>query len=304
MATTLTAASAGFPPILVTDLINAVKGRSAIVGLCNQSPMPFNGLRQYTFNADSEISVVGESGTKPASSLTLTPKTITPFKVVYQARVTDEFLRCSEELQISIMQSYTEAWAAKLAKGIDLMFIHGVDPYTNVLAPSSISSYFDGDVTGNIATWDSTGSATPDSAVEDAIGLIQANFYDPTGIALSPAFRKALADMTLQSGERFYPGLAWGAEQNSMNGVATRVGTAVGTMPTTTELKTDYAIVGDWNAFKWGFSSEIAMELIEYGDPDQTGVDLKAHNQVMIRSEAYLGGAILDPNAFAIIRAA
>ena len=51
----------------------------------------------------------------------------------------------------------------------------------------------------------------------------------------------------------------------------------------------DHAIVGDFqSAFKWGFSKEIPMEIIKYGDPDNSGKDLKGYNQVYIRAEVYI----------------
>ena len=60
--------------------------------------------------------------------------------------------------------------------------------------------------------------------------------------------------------------------------------------------------VGDFaNGFKWGFAKDIPLEVIPYGDPDQTGKDLKAYNQVYLRAETYIGWGILDPSAFAKI---
>ena len=60
--------------------------------------------------------------------------------------------------------------------------------------------------------------------------------------------------------------------------------------------------VGDFeNAFKWGYAKEIPLEIIEYGDPDNSGNDLKGYNQVYLRAEVYLGWGILDPEAFARI---
>ena len=43
------------------------------------------------------------------------------------------------------------------------------------------------------------------------------------------------------------------------------------------------------------------MEIIQYGDPDNSGKDLKGYNQVYIRAEIYLGWAIMIPEAFARI---
>ena len=67
------------------------------------------------------------------------------------------------------------------------------------------------------------------------------------------------------------------------------------------------AIVGDFdNCFKWGYAKEIPLEVIEYGNPDNDAElgDLKGHNQVYLRAEAYIGWGIIVPEAFAIIKAA
>ena len=65
---------------------------------------------------------------------------------------------------------------------------------------------------------------------------------------------------------------------------------------------TDVAIVGDFaNCFKWGFSKEIPLRVIEFGDPDNSGSDLAGHNQVYLRAEVYVGWAVLNGAAFARI---
>ncbi len=66
----------------------------------------------------------------------------------------------------------------------------------------------------------------------------------------------------------------------------------------------DHAIVGDFeNRFKWGYADNIPMEIIQYGDPDGAGRDLKAHNEIRLRAEAYIGWGILDEKAFARVKA-
>ena len=60
--------------------------------------------------------------------------------------------------------------------------------------------------------------------------------------------------------------------------------------------------MGDFaNAFRWGYSKQIPLEVIRYGDPDNSGLDLKGYNQVYLRAEVYLGWGILEPKAFALI---
>ena len=67
----------------------------------------------------------------------------------------------------------------------------------------------------------------------------------------------------------------------------------------------DKAIVGDFeNMFKWGYAKEVPMEVIKYGDPDNTGKDLKGYNQVYLRAETYIGWGIFAPSHFARIKEA
>lgn len=291
-----------FPEELLPELINRVQGASSIAALCGARPIPFNGLKQFVFNMESEISIVAESGKKPAAAMTMTPITVTPIKVVYQSRVTDEFMYGSRELRIDILSNFIEGQGRKMAKGLDLMAFHGVDPASGNIS-ASIPSYFDHDVTNVVQAL--SNNSTYDQNVEDAISMIQAAYYNPTGIAMSSDFRRGLANMTLQSGERVYPALAWGASQSSMNNVRTDVNNTVSAFPVTSNgsTYTDMAIVGDFqSAFRWGYSLNNRFEVIEFGDPDGSGYDLKAYNQIMLRAEAYLGFAVLDKAAFAIIK--
>ena len=59
-----------------------------------------------------------------------------------------------------------------------------------------------------------------------------------------------------------------------------------------------------FNYFKWGYAKQIPMEIIKYGDPDNTGKDLRGHHQIYMRAEVYLGWAIMSDDAFARIVAA
>ena len=49
---------------------------------------------------------------------------------------------------------------------------------------------------------------------------------------------------------------------------------------------------------KWGYSKDIPLKVIEYGDPDNSGKDLQGYNQVYIRAEVFMGWGILDANSF------
>ena len=65
-------------------------------------------------------------------------------------------------------------------------------------------------------------------------------------------------------------------------------------------------VIGDVRVFERGAricGLEIPVQVIQYGDPDNSGSDLAGHNQVYLRAEFYIGWAILAPAFFAKIEA-
>lgn len=283
-----------FDPVLVTDLIDKVKGSSALASLCAQTPIPFNGQKEFIFTMDDEVDLVAENGKKTAGSIALTPTTIIPLKVEYGARISDEFMYASEEAQIDILKSFNDGFAKKVARGLDIMALHGVNPRSKTASALIGTNHFDNGVT------EVTEAVSADALVESAIEVVQGNDYDVTGIAMAPAFRSALAKQTYVDGQKMYPELAWGSAPGTINGLPVQVNNTV-----SFNNSTDLAIVGSFtDAFKWGYSKEIPLEVIRYGDPDNSGMDLKGYNQVYIRAEVYLGWGILDKSAFAVIRSA
>lgn len=292
-----------FDPKLVTDLIDRVKGTSALAALCGQTPIPFNGLKEFTFSMDDEVDLVAESGNKSRGHMALDPVTIMPVKIEYGARTSDEFIYATEEEKIEVLKSFNEGFAKKAARGLDIMAFHGVNPRTNEEAELIGTNCFDKKVTQTVAAG---GSETADAKIEAAIAMVNANEEDVSGMAMSTMLRDALAAMTKQSGEKMYPELAWGSKPGNINGLPVAVDSTVGKSITRdgSEISTDLGIVGDFaSGFKWGYAKEIPMEIIKYGDPDNSGRDLKGHNEIYIRCEMYLGWGILIPSAFARILA-
>lgn len=273
-----------FDPKLVGDLINKVQGASAIAQLSGQTPIPFNGQKEFIFTMDSEVDVVAESGAKSHGGVTVTPKTIVPIKIEYGARVSDEFLYAAEEEKIQILQAFNEGFARKVARGIDLMALHGVNPRTGLASAVIGTNNFDSVITTPVEA--ALGLGDIDEAIEEAIGAVDR----VTGMALSPAGRAALAKLTATDGRALFPELAWGNAPKVVNGLAVEVNDTV---------EDAVAYLGDFaNAFKWGFAKQIPLEVIQYGDPDNSGLDLKGYNQVYLRAEAYVGWGILDDAAF------
>lgn len=281
-----------FDPALVKDLINKVKGHSSLAVLSGQTPIPFNGRKEFTFTMDSEIDVVAENGKKSHGGVTVEPVTIVPIKVEYGARISDEFMIASEEEQIDILKAFNDGFAKKLASGIDIMAFHGVNPRTGLESAVIGENNFDKKVTQTV-DYDAT---KPDANIEAAIALVEGSECDITGMAIAPAVRTALAAMTKQNGEKLYPDFAFGGKPKNLGSYTLDINKTVATG------EVDKGIVGDFaNMFKWGYAKEIPMEIIQYGDPDNSGKDLKGYNQIYIRAEAYVGWGILDGNSFARI---
>ena len=285
-----------FKPELVTDMFNKVKGHSTLAKLCGATPIPFAGTDTFIFSMDGEASIVGEGGNKPAGNADFKTVTIKPIKFVYQHRVTDEFTKLSEEKQLPYLEAFSDGFSKKIARALDIAGFHGVNPYDGETSATIGNNCFDKAVSTTI-TFD---TAAPDDNIDSAVAPIQAADGIITGIAMTPAFGSALGAMkTKNSNLPVYPEFRFGANPGNFGGMMSDINN---TLSFGNSL--DRAIVGDFaNAFKWGFAENIPLEIIEYGDPDGQG-DLKRTNQIVLRSEAYIGWGILDASSFTRIVAA
>lgn len=289
-----------FPKELVGEMFNLVRGKSSVAKLSGAKPIEFDGETIFTFNLDKEIDIVAENGPKSNGGGTITAKSIVPIKVEYGMRVSDEFKYAAEEKQIQYLRAFADGFAAKLARGIDIMAFHGVNPRTGTAATNTIGNmHFDAQVSQTV----NFAAATANDNIEAAIALVEGNEHEVTGMAMAPAMRAALAQIKkgTSSNEALFPELAWGANPGVINGLPVDTNSTV-----SANTSADRAILGNFrDFFKWGYAKNIPIEVIEYGNPDNDAEagDLKGHNQIYLRGEAYVGWGILVPEAFAKIEA-
>lgn len=287
-----------FKPELVTELMTKVQGYSVLAKLASQTAIPFNGTEQFIFNLEGNAQIVGEGEQKKAGKSSLTSKVIKPFKFVYQARITDEFKYASDEKKIKYLQAYADGFAKKIAVAFDIAAIHGLEPKSLTDASFRDTNSFDGLITGNVVTYN---AGSIDDNIDTAVQAIVAKGADVTGLALSPTAGQSLAKLKV-NGIVQYPEFRFGQNPNSFYGMESDISKNLVVAGGT--AKTDHVIVGDFrNMFKWGYAENIPMEIIEYGDPDGTGRDLKAYNEICLRAEAFIGWGILDEDAFARVQA-
>lgn len=294
---TKTTATTNFPAPLVADMFNAVQGHSALAKLCASKPIPFAGETVFTFAMGGEVSIVGEGANKPAGDATIGPKTIRPVKMVYQHRVSDEFMNASEEGRLPILQAFADGFAKKMARGLDIAALHGLNPADLTAASFRATNSFDG-LVSNTVTY---AAATVDDNINAAVQAVIGGERAVNGIAMSPAAGTALSAIKV-NGVAQYPEFRFGQNPAAFYGMTSDVNDTVAKIAT--GGKADHVIVGDFqNAFRWGYAKNIPLEVIEFGDPDGQG-DLKRTNEVVLRAEAYIGWGVLDAASFAIVREA
>ena len=282
-----------FNPELVTEIMTKVQGYSVLAKLSSQSAIPFNGTEQFIFNLEGNAQIVGEGEQKKAGESNLTSKVIKPMKFIYQARITDEFKYASEEKKIKYLQAYADGFAKKIAVAFDIAAIHGLEPKSMTDASFRDTNSFDGVITDNVVVF----SAAIDENIDTAVQAIVAKGADVTGLALSPLAGQSLAKLKV-NGVVQYPEFRFGQNPISFYGMESDISKNL--VVTGGTAKADHVLVGDFrNMFKWGYAENIPMEIIEFGDPDGAGRDLKAYNEICLRSVAFIGWGILDEDAFA-----
>lgn len=281
-----------FPGIVAQEMFAAVAGHSALAKLAQNKPMPFNGTDIMAFTSTDEAAIVAEGAAKPAFDGTNGVIQVRPIKFVFGQRITDEFNYAAEEVRLNYLRAFADAFAKKIARGFDIAAMTGKDPQSATAVTSLATNNFH-DVVTNVIT---ATAGQEDAAVQSAVTALMGAGYQADGIVITPAMASALAAITA-AGVPQFPELAWGGNPERIKGLRADITTAL-----SFDSSADDALVGDFeNAFVWGYAKNIPLEKIEFGDPDGQG-DLKRYNQIYLRAEAYIGWAILDKDAFGIVK--
>lgn len=281
-------------PVEVTQaIINKVGNTSTIAALSPSTPQLFLNEDYIVFNGAAEAEVVAEGQQKSSYEQTVSYVTGKKFKVQCTTRVTEELKWADEDNRLEIISSIQEDQTKAIARALDYVIYHAIDPksgstlsgYT-ALTESATSVQDSGDDIANV------------DALADAV-----NEYEINGVALSRTWASRLRKLRVPAtGMRFYPEIPINLAAGTLDGIPAATSTTVDGKKATTPTKV-LGIMGDYSLIKWGMIRDIWAEVIQYGDPDKTGVDLKANNQIAYRTEAMFSYAVLDPTAFAVLKA-
>lgn len=250
----------------------------------------------FVFTGTPKAQLVGESAQKESQNGAPGKKSVRTYKVQITYRFSNEVQWEDEDYQTQLIENLVANAATAISRALDLLAIHGINPATG--ATGAVTDYFTKPA-NDVHRVTRTANAQAD--METAAGLLQGSGYSATGIGFDPVFAGQLARTKDEDKRPLYPELGLGFAVDSFQGLAAASSDTVsGRQELDAEDATLNAIMGDFNAFKWGIARDMPLELIEYGDPDDNG-DLKGHNEVAIRAESVIGFGIMDDEAFALI---
>jgi hypothetical protein len=254
----------------------------------------------FTFTGTPKAQLVGEGANKESADGTPTKQTVKTYKVQITYRFSDELMYADEDYQAGVVDNLVANIATALSRALDLLAIHGVNPATGTVS-ANIANYFTKSGNGVDRV---TATADAQADLEEAATALQGAGYIANGIALDPVYAGALARTKDGDNRPLYPELGLGFGFETFQGLrAASSDTVSGRQELGAENAVVKALVGDFDAFKWGVAREVPLKTIEYGDPDGNG-DLQQTNEIAIRAESILGFAIMDGAAFSLIEGA
>lgn len=285
------------PATQLGPITERVEQDSVLASLSPEQPTLFGDVQAVRMTRKPRAQIVAEGANKTSDTGEWDSVMASPVKVQTTVRFTDEVKWLDEDHRLGIVDALTSALGESIARAVDLIGIHGINPIDGTKA-ASITRYLD-QTTNKV-----TAAGDEDAELEAAVAMIAGNgTYVPTGLGMDPAYAFATAtqrytDGTLQ-GQRIQPGMGFGFNATSWNGLTLATSTAVSGRPEAADTGTR-ALMGDFSQMKWGFQRRIPVTTIEYGDPDGGG-DLQRNNQIAYRAEAVLYVAIFDLLAFATV---
>lgn len=286
------------PKNIADGMFKKAQQGSAIAALSGAEPQQFGEVTYMTLTGRPKAELVAEGADKGDTNATFGTKTATPHKFQVTMRFNEEVQWADEAYQLGVLRTLADEGGLALARALDLGGFHGINPRSGAVAASIVAGDRIATTTNSVELTTATLS-TPDLVIEQAAGLVIADGYVPNGIAFDPRYSWTVATARYADGRKKYPELGFGADITSFEGLKAYSTSTVSGLPEASDTNVK-AIVGQWDAFRWGVQKSIPVEVIKYGDPDGLG-DLKRKNQIALRAEIVYGWAVMDLDAFATV---
>lgn len=305
MSSSLASSAFSLPKHLASGIWSKAQTGSTVVALSGAEPMLFGDTQLMTFTTKPKAQYVAEGSTKSGTDPAFGTKTISPHKVQVTMRFNQEVQWADEDYQLGVLNTLAASTSEALARALDLGVYHAINPLDGKALSGSPAKVLDSSNAVEITTATLT---TPDIVLETAAGLVIADGYTPNGIALDTSYAWTLATARFTDGRKKFPDLGLGINVTNFEGLRASVSTTI-SAPEAAVTGGAYessnpnikAIIGDFTQLRWGVQRNIGVQRIQYGDPDGLG-DLQAKNQVALRAEVVYGWAIMDTDAFAVVK--
>lgn len=301
----LASSAFSLPKHLASGVWQKATTGSTVAALSGSEPMQFGETQLMTFTTPPKAQYVAEGGTKSGTDVGFGVKTVVPRKVQVTLRFNQEVQWADEDYQLGALSTMADSVSGALARALDLGIYHAINPLDGKALSGAPAKVLDSTNAVELVTATLT---TPDTVLEQAAGLVIADGFTPNSIALDPGYAWTIATARYSDGRKKYPELGLGIDVSNFEGLRASVSSTI-SAPEGTITGGAYAsanpnvkaIVGDFSQIRWGVQREIGIEKILYGNPDGLG-DLKAQNQIALRAEVVYGWALMDLNAFAVVK--
>lgn len=295
----LATAGLTLPKNIAAGVFKKAATGSAIARLSGAEPQQFGEVNYMTLTGRPRAELVAEGAAKGDTNATFGPKVATPHKFQVTMRFNEEVQWADEDYQLGVLAQLGDEGGIALARALDLGGFHGINPRSGTVAASIVAGDRITSTTNSVEIVTAT-LTTPDLVIEQAAGLVIADGYVPTGIAFDTSYAWTVATARYADGRKKYPELGFGTDVSSFEGLTAYSTSTVSGLPEASANTGVKAILGQWDAFRWGVQRRLPVELIRYGDPDGLG-DLKRQNQIALRLEIVYGWAVMDLDAFATV---
>lgn len=283
------------PRNIADGMIVKTQSTSTVAKLSGAEPQQFGETDYLIFDSFPRAEFVEEGAQKSSTKGAFRSVTAKPRKAQVTMRFNQEVKWADEDYQLNVLSQLAAKGSEALSRALDLGLYHRIQPKTG-----QVISGWDNYLTATTKAVEYTaGTDELDQAIRESVGLLVNDADDPvtpTGIALDPTTVWDLGNLQTKnadgspSGVQRYPQLGLGTEIDSFLGLSAAVGNTVSGRPEAAADTGVKALVGDFqNGVRWGIQRNLPVELIEYGDPDGTGEDLKGRNQIALRLEIVFG---------------
>ena len=288
------------PKNIADGMWKKAQSGSAIAALSGADPQQFGEVTHVTLTGRPKAELVGEGANKADTNATFGTKVATPHKFQVTMRFNEEVQWADEAYQLGVLSTLAEEGGLALSRALDLGGFHGINPLAGTAAASIVAGDRIGTTTNSVEITTAT-LGTPDMVIEQAAGLVIADGYIPNGIAFDPTYAWTTATARYEDGRKKFPELGFGANITSFEGLPAYSSSTVSGLPEAAADTKIKAIVGQWDAFRWGVQKNIPVRMITAGDPDGLG-DLGRKNQIALRLEVVYAWAVMDLDAFATVK--